>query len=189
MTEEGERRIPIQDATAAGLRGILVAALTLTLLFTAVRWLARCLRKELIPYNILKEQTMSLNQLFETIEKARETAHWRAAFGEPHVVEGRTLIPVARVSYGFGLGFGSGTGPAEQEGEPAPGGEGGGAGGGASAKPLGVIVVTPEAVYFEETTDEARSPWLASRLRPWRPCSSSRPCARFLASKRRGLTG
>ena len=83
-------------------------------------------------------------------------AHWRAAFGEPHVVEGRTLIPVARVSYGFGLGFGSGTGPAEQEGEPAPGGEGGGGGVGASAQPLGVIVVTPEAVYFEETADESK---------------------------------
>ena len=93
---------------------------------------------------------MSLNQLFDTIEKARETAHWRAAFGEPHVVEGRTLIPVARISYGFGLGFGSGTGPAEQEGEPAPGSEGGGAGGGASAKPLGALVVTPETVFSIE---------------------------------------
>ncbi len=99
---------------------------------------------------------MSLNRLFEIIEKGRETAHWRAAFGEPQVVEGRTLIPVAQVSYGFGLGFGQGMGPSEVEGEPAPEGEGGGGGGGALAKPLGVIVVTPEHVYFEETEDASR---------------------------------
>jgi uncharacterized spore protein YtfJ len=96
---------------------------------------------------------MSLNRLFDTVEKARETAQWRAAFGEAQTVEGQTLIPVAQVGYGFGLGFGEGPG---KEGEAASGGEGGGAGGGASAKPLGVIVVTPEAVYFEETEDANR---------------------------------
>ena len=99
---------------------------------------------------------MSLNKLFDSVEKAQETAHWRAAFGEPQVFEDRTLIPVARVSYGFGLGFGSGTGPVEKEGEPAPGGEGGGGGSGASAQPLGVLVVTPERIYFEETADESK---------------------------------
>ncbi len=96
---------------------------------------------------------MSLNQLFDTVEKARETANWRAAFGEPQVFEDKTIIPVARVGYGFGFGFGSGTGPAEGEEGAAPGGEGGGGGGSASAKPLGVIVVTPESAYFEETED------------------------------------
>jgi uncharacterized spore protein YtfJ len=66
------------------------------------------------------------------------------------------VIPVARVGYTFGMGFGSGTGPLGKEGQPAPGGEGGGGGGGASAKPLGVIVVTPERVYFEETEDASK---------------------------------
>jgi uncharacterized spore protein YtfJ len=99
---------------------------------------------------------MSLNRLFDTIENARETAHWRAAFGEPQVVEGRTIIPVAQVGYGFGFGFGQGTGPSEAEGEPVAGGEGGGGGGGVSAKPLGVIVVTPEHVRFEETEDTSK---------------------------------
>jgi uncharacterized spore protein YtfJ len=95
---------------------------------------------------------MSLNKLFDTVERAREAAHWQAAFGEPQVVEGKTIIPVAQVGYGFGLGFGQGTGPSEGD-EPMSQGEGGGGGGGASAKPLGVIVVTPEHVYFEETED------------------------------------
>jgi uncharacterized spore protein YtfJ len=99
---------------------------------------------------------MSLNKLFDTIERARETAHWRAAFGEPKTAEGKTIIPVAQVSYGFGLGFGQGTGPSEVEGEPPSGGEGAGGGGGASAKPLGVIVVTPDHVYFEETEDASK---------------------------------
>jgi uncharacterized spore protein YtfJ len=99
---------------------------------------------------------MSLNQLFETIEKARETAHWRAAFGEPQVFEDKTVIPVAQVGDGFGLGFGSGSAPSEEGDEPTSTGEGGGGGGGASAKPLGAIVVTPERVYFEETGDASK---------------------------------
>jgi len=99
---------------------------------------------------------MSLNKLFDAIEKATETASWRAAFGEPQVAEDKTIIPVAQVGYGFGLGFGHGTGPSETEGEPPSEGEGGGGGGGASAKPLGVIVVTPEHVYFEEVEDASK---------------------------------
>ena len=99
---------------------------------------------------------MSLNRLFDAVEQARDTAHWQAAFGEPHVEEDRTIIPVAQVSYGFGLGFGSGSGPSSDEGEPSGEGEGGGGGGGASAKPLGAIVVTPECVYFEEVRDDGK---------------------------------
>jgi uncharacterized spore protein YtfJ len=99
---------------------------------------------------------MSLNRLFETVEQARDTANWRTAFGEPQVVEDKTIIPVAQVRYGFGLGFGSGTGEADEEGDPVPEGEGGGGGGGATAKPLGAIVVTPECVYFQETMDVAK---------------------------------
>lgn len=100
---------------------------------------------------------MVLNRLFDQVEKARETAHWRAAFGEPQVAGDRTVIPVARVGYTFGLGFGQGTGPADEE-TPAPTGEGGGAGGGASARPLGTLVITPEEVYFEESVDAT---WVA----------------------------
>lgn len=99
---------------------------------------------------------MSLNKLFDSIEQARDAANWRSAFGEPQVVEGRTIIPVAQVGYGFGLGFGSGGPAPEDEGTPTAGGEGGGGGGGASAKPCGVIVVTPDDVYFEEARDDSK---------------------------------
>ena len=98
---------------------------------------------------------MALDRLFDVVEAARDGADWRAAFGEPQVVGDQTLIPVARVSYGFGLGFGRGTSPDAEENEataPAEG-EGGGTGGFVSAQPLGTIVVTPEQVYFEQTVD------------------------------------
>jgi uncharacterized spore protein YtfJ len=104
-----------------------------------------------------EEWIMSLNRLFDSIEQAREMADWRAAFGEPQVVEGKTLIPVAQVGYGFGLGFGSGSPAPEEENAPAP--EGGGGGGGASAKPLGTIVVTPDSVQFEPIPDTKIALW------------------------------
>ncbi len=95
---------------------------------------------------------MILNQLFDKIDQVRETANWQAAFGPPQVVEGKTIIPVAQVSYLFGLGFGSVLGP-EAETESVGGSQGGGEGGGASTKPLGAIVVTPDRVYFEPVLD------------------------------------
>lgn len=97
---------------------------------------------------------MSLNRMFERIGEVRETANWRAAFGEPQVIEEQTIIPVARVGYGFGLGFGQGPVSTTEEGEPATSGEGGGGGGGAMSNPLGAIVVTPETVRFEPVTNE-----------------------------------
>ncbi|MGD8397739.1 MAG: spore germination protein GerW family protein [Anaerolineae bacterium] len=105
---------------------------------------------------------MVLNRLFENIHETREAAHWRSAFGEPQTVGEQTIIPVARVSYGFGLGFGQ-AGPqgAEAPGEDAPdeamaGGEGGGGGGGAMTRPVGALVVTPDGVYFEETASSEK---------------------------------
>lgn len=41
VTDEGERRLAIRDATAAALWGLFAAATAITLLFTAIRWLAR----------------------------------------------------------------------------------------------------------------------------------------------------
>ncbi|MGD9047423.1 MAG: spore germination protein GerW family protein [Anaerolineae bacterium] len=95
---------------------------------------------------------MDLNRLFDTFEQVRETAHWEAAFGEPQVLEDRTIIPVAQVSYGFGLG--GSMAPEDEEDKPASTGEGGG--GGVLTRPLGVIVVTPESVYFEGVQDEGK---------------------------------
>ena len=99
---------------------------------------------------------MSLNAMFDTIDKTREAASWAAAFGEPQTVGGQTIIPVARVAYGYSFGFG----PRRQQPEvgqpasPAPGDESGV--GGALTRPLGALVVTPERVRFEATVDPIR---------------------------------
>lgn len=98
---------------------------------------------------------MSLNRLFDTFERIRETADWRAAFGEAQAVGERTIIPVAQVGYAFGMGFGEST-EAPAEGVDSPVSDGGGGGGTASSKPLGAIVVTPDCVYFEPIRDEGK---------------------------------
>jgi uncharacterized spore protein YtfJ len=69
----------------------------------------------------------------------------KTVYGEPIAAEGRTVVPVAKVS--FGLGGGSGTRgsdePAERSGE-----EGEGGGGGARAIPVGVVDITREGIRF-----------------------------------------
>lgn len=99
---------------------------------------------------------MSLNKMFDSIEQARDAANWQSAFGEPQVIDDKTIIPVAQVGYGFGLGFGREGSVSEDEGDSGAGEEGGGGGGGASAKPYGVIVITPDDVYFEEVQDNGK---------------------------------
>src|SRR3990172_3126418 len=68
-----------------------------------------------------------------------------ACFGEAVVRDGHTLIPVARVNFGYGLGFGGGQGKGFEPGEPGTvgqsegsGGGGGGGGGGASTPGVGI---------------------------------------------------
>jgi uncharacterized spore protein YtfJ len=95
---------------------------------------------------------MPLNRLFDAVERVRDTAQWRAAFGEPLVVDNKTVIPVAQVGYGFGLGFGHPSEIPEEEADLAAEGQGG-VGGGAMSRPLGAIVVSEDGVYFEETVD------------------------------------
>ena len=79
-------------------------------------------------------------------------------FGEPVVAEGRTVVPVARVRYGFGGGYGRGEDAAgtssEVVAEPddLERGEGGGFGGGVVATPVGVVELSPGGTRFVPTT-------------------------------------
>jgi len=95
-----------------------------------------------------------LQRLFDSVETLGRKANVNAAFGKPVVAEGRTLIPVAEVSYGFGLGFGvagGGEEVAEDEGS-----SGGGGGGGVHTRPVAVVEVTPEGVRVEPLVDEEK---------------------------------
>jgi uncharacterized spore protein YtfJ len=107
---------------------------------------------------------MQLNRLFEAVERVQSEASWRAVFGEPQVAEGKTLIPLAEVKYGFGLGFGQ-AGDEVEEAEAEAGG--GGAGGGLTARPLGVLEVTPEGVRAVPLEDSTRLGLAGIALAGW----------------------
>jgi uncharacterized spore protein YtfJ len=64
-------------------------------------------------------------------------ARAQAVFGEPVERDGVTVIPVARVRWGFGGGGGS-----------APEGSGSGGGGGVAADPIGYIEITSAGASF-----------------------------------------
>ena len=85
-------------------------------------------------------------------ERIRASASVDTIYGEPLVVEGRTVIPVGKVAFGFGAGGGQGPGQEQLEGaeaeaeSKAPGG--GGAGGGVSVNPVGFLVINPKGERF-----------------------------------------
>ena len=106
-----------------------------------------------------------IKELLDTVAELKEKADVSAVFGEPVTVEGRTVIPVAKVGYGFGLGFGYGSTPddevddeGENEGEDESQvtGEGGGGGGSVQARPFAVIEVTAEGTRVESIVDEQK---------------------------------
>ena len=79
------------------------------------------------------------------------TATVKSVFGEPIHVNGKTVVPVAKVAYGFGGGAGtgkSGTQPDRQ-------GEGGGGGGGVRAFPAGALEITEGRTRFVPFIDPA----------------------------------
>jgi uncharacterized spore protein YtfJ len=82
-------------------------------------------------------------EIFKTIvEPLQSTAAVKSVFGDPVSAQGKTVIPVARIAWGFGGGWGK----REREGKPAEDGEGGG--GGVVATPLGVFEVTDSETRF-----------------------------------------
>jgi uncharacterized spore protein YtfJ len=81
-------------------------------------------------------------------ERLKASADVKVVYGEPQVIEGKTIIPVAVASYGFGAGAGSGTDP---QGEGSAGG-----GGGMRVKPVGVVEITAERTRFIPIVDVNR---------------------------------
>ncbi|MFB6188611.1 MAG: GerW family sporulation protein [Halapricum sp.] len=108
---------------------------------------------------------MSITQTFDELaDRLQHTAGSDTVFGDPIAAEGKTIIPVARIRYGFGGGFGSAeAGPdvesVAEEGDeerPIPAGEGGGMGGGVDATPVGVVEVTEDDTRFVRFADRRR---------------------------------
>ena len=94
------------------------------------------------------------------------TAQVQNVFGEPIEAHGKTVIPVARVSYCLGAGGGGG---AEAESEKTNGG--GGGGGMVRARPVGALEITEAGARFVGVFD--RTP--GCRIRRRRDCD--RPAA------------
>jgi uncharacterized spore protein YtfJ len=117
-----------------------------------------------------------IQKLLEALADLREKADVDACFAEPVTIEGRTVIPVARVAYGFAMGIGRTTAAEEEaagetEGEAVEEAEGdgsSGAGGGAMlAQPFAVVEVTPEGTRVQAIIDEQKVTLAAGLLAGW----------------------
>ena len=76
----------------------------------------------------------------------------RAVFAEPITQGNVTVVPVARVRWGFGGGTGTADGPESGS------GTGAGGGGGVSAQPVGYIEIGPHGAAYYPITDARPSP-------------------------------
>jgi uncharacterized spore protein YtfJ len=84
---------------------------------------------------------MSVAEILQTIgDRFESGATVKNVYGDPITCGDRTVIPVARVAYGFGGGGSS------RIGSHAP--EGGGGGGRMSAGPAGVVEISPAGTRF-----------------------------------------
>lgn len=84
---------------------------------------------------------MSIQQFFQSIvERLQNSAHIKTVYGEPIVAAGKTIVPVAKVAYGFGGGGGT---KKNDKGEDLQEG-----GGGAAAIPVGVVEITEQRTRF-----------------------------------------
>ena len=91
---------------------------------------------------------MSEQEIVTSIaDRLKASGDAKIVFGEPRVIEGKTIVPVASVAYGFGGGSGT---------APHGGGGGGGGGGALRVKPLGVLEITSERTRFVPVVNATR---------------------------------
>jgi uncharacterized spore protein YtfJ len=118
-----------------------------------------------------------------------------ACFGSPVERDGHTIIPVARVQFGYGMGFGGGSGGKGVPGdfsEHAESGEGGGGGGGGggSSTPVAIIDITSNDVKISPIRDETRIALSSLMLIGWAAfwlTLTWRTVAREMAKTRRSI--
>ncbi len=104
----------------------------------------------------------TMEEMVRQITRIPDEVGAHACFGAPIEREGRVVIPVARVNFGYGLGFGRGAGSKRVPGRNGDAtddggeGEGGGGGGSGGASPVAVINITPDGVEIEPIIDRTR---------------------------------
>lgn len=95
---------------------------------------------------------MFLDDLMKRFADMQSKATVKTVVGEPMHVNGRTIIPLASVSYGFGMG--GGQSPKTEEGkEPSAGG---GGGGGARIEPVAFLEITDGALKIQPVVNVNR---------------------------------
>jgi uncharacterized spore protein YtfJ len=91
---------------------------------------------------------MNATEMLEKIgDSIGSKATVKSVFGEPIHAEGRTIVPIAKIAFGFGAGGGQGKHIASESNSAEPRG-GGGGGGGLRAYPAGVLEITPTGTRF-----------------------------------------
>lgn len=115
-----------------------------------------------------EERTHAYLEAIRTaVRELHDSANVENVYGDPITIDGKTVVPVARIAYGFGGGFGvggseTGTDGAGGEGESAGEGGGrgqgqgqgqGGGGGGVSARPVGALEITEDGTRFVRFAD------------------------------------
>jgi len=111
------------------------------------------------PFDITMTLPRSVDLATDTMEKFLSAASVNAVYGEPIQSGDALIIPTAEVLSGMGFGVGVGVGnnaDKSEEGKPVQnsgGGGGGGGGGRVLARPVAVIVVSPEGVRVEPVVD------------------------------------
>jgi uncharacterized spore protein YtfJ len=109
-------------------------------------------QKQLDEENI-QANTIAVEVVERTMERFFDRADVKLVYGRPIRQGDTTIIPAAEVTVvtGFGAGIGLGGGM-QNEGGAANGGAGGG-GGTTSARPVAVIVASPDGVRVEPVLD------------------------------------
>lgn len=117
---------------------------------------------------------MFLDDLQKRFQEMQGKADVRTVFGEEIELNGRRVIPVASVQYGFGMGGGSE--PKQTEGK-APGG------GGMRVEPVALIDITDGKLKVEPIVNVTRLATMAMILAAWSVFWISRTI-RAVAAKR-----
>jgi len=115
-------------------------------------------------------ESTTIDEIAHRLSLIGEEMGASACFGSPVERDGHTLIPVARVAFGYGVGFGRGSG-GDDDARPGHGGtgegEGGGGGGGGSSTPVAVIDISRDDVTIQPITDSTRIALSSMMMAAW----------------------
>jgi uncharacterized spore protein YtfJ len=106
-------------------------------------------RRIIVPTRSSEMSALTILQSLK--ESILSQANVKAIYGDPITAHGKTVIPVAKIMYGFGAGAGTGG-----VGDTSARGEGGGGGGGVRAIPVGVIEISDLRTCFVPITDRKK---------------------------------